>query len=1288
MRQKKILVSMKALLLVVALWFACAAGALAQGIVEYSIILANRDNAETRVFTINLEIVGNEKQESISTVSQLESACNRETITEDILYVLDDNIETTSKFNVKKCLKLDLNGHSIKSSATECFNINDNAGLTIVDRSTGGQKGSINCSNEGTANAININNGAILIADGVTIKCAKGSAITNVSGTAKISGCTVSSAIGILNQGTTTVIGGSIEDYSVSGIKNAGGTVTLNAWPTFSPGSAEGVSDIWLSQGNTITIGSAITAAPTKKICVRVTDSNANDLTVDALPATITSGYAAKVIDGSSNVIDPADVFTYYKSNPYIVVTLDAAPSSEAVLAEKPKEQTVYIDPTKPTGQQECTANAYILDGKETELGSNGQTTWYVCPKASDVNGGVGLTYKKMLTLKGDVRLILADGCKMTVGTAANPISGAAIDHRSGSFTVFGQTDGSGTLAAYGEIAGLHCKDINLTFNGGIVEIRSNSSGIISSDTPITINAGQVTAATFNGVGILASNQPITINGGKVAVYGTSTGIECQDANIILGWTHPDDYIYVSSYTCERGSIITSAGKRFVAFVPEKDFTALDFDPDATTTEATNIVGDATLAAIIGNIERSTFRPLVYKEDDGQGGTTVSPGFLLSIMPKGITPVGRTAPDFTLNSTPYYIYKAGTTDGTIPLSVPNYGQTGAEFTVSINGADTSLPDAAVTGSGETLTAALPWTSPNDVELKSARYYCTGVDYLDWDDTEKKLVPATTSTAAGAVTKVYVLDGTETTLGADGTDTWYVAQGTLNYEAITGSTDARLTLDGTVHLILADGAEMKATGAYGGIKGKSGANFTIYGQKDQTGKLTAASTKSDNYSLYIYKADFVVNGGNLTMISKERSSIHVYQCKLIINDGKISVDNYIILESSNLIINGGDLTGVSTVSYIRNQNDNNITINGGSLKGFMRIKANKYNGNGGDLTISGGTVECSGLDGDVSTVTGGKLQVGQFGSNSHTTTLSLSNGDDYICATEYLGTVQIPAGKFLTDGVNIYGSADADYTLSDTEKDAIKGKTLVKTTSVTESGKYMAYDSSDGSWLLGGGTVALYPTGVRFIDNGDGTYSAVVELSETPLAGVPQGRAVILVSATDGADIGNFWLTGAGKMPETIENNYDGRTDRLANFVATDGTQTFAALIGKATGATAATAADYLIYVLSGDRFVPVKFDGSNVPAAGQCLLVIPKWNILCHIGLGSGVDGGTSSARCITLGGDGQTTGIDSMDIDSMDNGQWKMDNGDWYTLDGRKMNQAPKAKGVYIHRGRAVVIK
>lgn len=1044
MRQKKILVSMKALLLVVALWFACAAGALAQGIVEYSIILANRDNAETRVFTINLEIVGNEKQESISTVSQLESACNRETITEDILYVLDDNIETTSNFNVKKCLKLDLNGHSIKSSATECFNINDNAGLTIVDRSTGGQKGSINCSNEGTANAININNGAILIADGVTIKCAKGSAITNVSGKAKISGCTVSSAIGILNQGTTTVIGGSIEDYSVSGIKNAGGTVTLNAWPTFSPGSADGVSDIWLSQGNTITIGSAITAAPTNKISVRVTDNNDNDLAVAALPATITSGYATYVTDGSSNVIDPADVFTYYKSNPYIVVTLDAAPSSEAVLAEKPKEQTVYIDPTKPAGQQECTVNAYVLDGTETALGSVGQTTWYVCKTPVTDNDDPGLTYTQKLTLLGNVNLILADGCKMTVsggndnsiyiyqGSADNP-------NRLHIYGQGGTTEGKLTATSESGDAINGNFDTELIINGGIINATGSSGIKVTGSGTVTINGGNITATSIGNnahpYGIYGSNG-ITINGGQVTATSTGGGygIATTNSYITLGFSKTTDFIYANSYNTSSSNLVKTAdGQRFAAYNM-----ASEGDLSVSAIVSGSSKDSNPVSFTLDDIAGKTLRPIAVAETDAQGATTVSPGFLLSVTASGITPVGRTEPDFTLGTTPYYIYKAGTTDGTIPLSVTNYGQTGAEFTVSINGAAaTTLPDAAVSISDGLATAAFPWEGANDVEIQSARYYCTGVDYLDWDDTQKKLVPATTSTASGAVTKVYILTGGT---GATLPGGWYVVKNWNTSESNNSGIDAFYTgtvkFTGDTRLILADGAIMSigtrnATINGNGIHFEPG-SLTIYAQSTGPDMGTLNTFPRNGYSGIQALSSpsetcITINGGNITCESCNATGIEVWN---------INSDASITINGGKVTVTGTDMNnGILTSSYY----NSSITINDGivdlnvSTSGICVENTSSTNSTSTLSVLGGKVVDCSehgfssySLDGVAEIILGWK------------------NADDYIYAKKYdiNGTVHTVSGQYLMACTDVNGTGTAlTGTIDATGIGAITGKYL-------------------------------------------------------------------------------------------------------------------------------------------------------------------------------------------------------------------------------------------------------
>lgn len=349
--------------------------------------------------------------EDINNFKYLSDACHSGVNNPENTYTLTKDFKTNRGFWVQHDLTIDLNGHSITYISNDCFTIYDGFTLTIVDRSTGGQKGSITCTESGGISGISINNGASLIADGVTITSTYGYAISNDGGTAEITGCTVSGARGIYNSGTTTVTGGSISgtetaivnsdgtisintgenpaactiggggygiisfvdgivtlgsgvsiaNFSSYGIYNDTGFVILNAWPTFSASNSAGISDIGLFKDRKITIGSDITAAPTKKISVRVTDDIGDYLSPETLPATFTSGYASHVIDGSSNVIDPAEVFTYYDSSAgfAVVLTVDGS-SAEATL----------IDPANPP------VGANVTSILSPTVDANDELTW------------------------------------------------------------------------------------------------------------------------------------------------------------------------------------------------------------------------------------------------------------------------------------------------------------------------------------------------------------------------------------------------------------------------------------------------------------------------------------------------------------------------------------------------------------------------------------------------------------------------------------------------------------------------------------------------------------------------------------------------------------------------------------------------------------------------------------------------------------------------------------------------------------------------------------------------
>ena len=60
------------------------------------------------------------------------------------------------------------------------------------------------------------------------------------------------------------------------------------------------------------------------------------------------------------------------------------------------------------------------------------------------------------------------------------------------------------------------------------------------------------------------------------------------------------------------------------------------------------------------------------------------------------------------------------------------------------------------------------------------------------------------------------------------------------------------------------------------------------------------------------------------------------------------------------------------------------------------------------------------------------------------------------------------------------------------------------------------------------------------------------------------------------------------------------------------------------------------------------------------------------------------NASAIVLNfGDGETTGIGSID-----NGELRIENDDWYSLDGRRLSGKPTAHGIYINNGKKVAIK
>ena len=355
-----------------------------------------------------------------------------------------------------------------------------------------------------------------------------------------------------------------------------------------------------------------------------------------------------------------------------------------------------------------------------------------------------------------------------------------------------------------------------------------------------------------------------------------------------------------------------------------------------------------------------------------------------------------------------------------------------------------------------------------------------------------------------------------------------------------------------------------------------------------------------------------------------------------------------------------------------------SVNGGEVAagGDYAIVAESSIGNA-YVTITGGQVEATGGNSSIYT-------------NNGDITLSLNSNGEYIKANSYYasGSVKIPAGKALgfTDGhktSHVMGRDDTDYIFGDGSNytlNAIAGwKLLMATTVPLGSGTdyYEAYCSTDGDYRLAYEVKAYAVTGYDLA-------AASVTLSESPLEGLAKGIPLILMNDINGDGSPDDYLGNTLQLVGTtaaeassIEGSVPANISPL--FTAADGTKKMADLLYDATGST--DTSDYLAFVLEKGVFKPVVFSDTSVPAAGTCILFVNKLDVLLMIQNAANPPS-PARQRGIPFDLGGGTTGIERPTPSPSLNG------GEIYDLQGRRLDQAPKAKGVYIRNGILVVVK
>ncbi len=265
-----------------------------------------------------------------------------------------------------------------------------------------------------------------------------------------------------------------------------------------------------------------------------------------------------------------------------------------------------------------------------------------------------------------------------------------------------------------------------------------------------------------------------------------------------------------------------------------------------------------------------------------------------------------------------------------------------------------------------------------VEVQAAN----GVSYVDYTWNEETQTLSSTNKSIDTYTVVT----SSTTEMSNG---WYVVNGNVTVAK-------RITVTGTVHLILADGAHLTAKE---GISVNEGNALYIYGQssdENTMGKLTAtgkgasavigSDCTAGNSNECNYAGTIVINGGGINVTSSGNgagigSGMDRSGYDIVINAGKVTADASLhgaaigsgpvqvssiaaTAEMRSIAIHGGNVTATSKGSGAAigggvTYDGGDITITGGTVTARATNRGAAIGGgdskNGGNITITGGTI---------------------------------------------------------------------------------------------------------------------------------------------------------------------------------------------------------------------------------------------------------------------------------------------------------------------------------------------
>ena len=208
----------------------------------------------------------------------------------------------------------------------------------------------------------------------------------------------------------------------------------------------------------------------------------------------------------------------------FLLILTILAPTSKAWAGD----DVDYID----EGGTKQTINATKLMGSNSATTLNAGTYY--------VHSNSTVTYSGMITLSGNVTIILCDGATLNIGTSDYPLSSSCIEGGNNSLTIYGQKNQTGTINTY-------CNNPNSTYHirlggsytqyGGNVNLNGTfvQDGIYltGSNKTHTLTRGSLTINNGTGstaIKLLGNSSHINISGGTLtATSNFGTAIDFSD---------------------------------------------------------------------------------------------------------------------------------------------------------------------------------------------------------------------------------------------------------------------------------------------------------------------------------------------------------------------------------------------------------------------------------------------------------------------------------------------------------------------------------------------------------------------------------------------------------------------------------------------------------------------------------------------------------------------------------------------------------------------------------------